>query len=220
MKNTMKNEKTQTWTGSTCSQTENKKKQHRNKLSAILFWIIFFLLIVFATISGVLYLTNIMEVAGQFIEAQYSQADITALTQSLQEDIDEQNSQMHKAYGLDIVLLPDYEVYSSADGTYAVVLYKATFANSTYLLMGSTRNQYVDGLMTLKNERNARIEAGNYKWDDTWVPEPGYDVPIPTITPMPTATPIPDAPITDKTDDTEEVIERGGGDEEEDYGTE
>lgn len=172
-----------------------------SKTHSILFWIIFFLIVVLITIKGVIDLTEVMKLEGQFMEKQYTSSDITELTSIVNEKIAKQNNTLHTAYGMDIVLSPDYSVYTSADGTYALVLYTATFANKTYILAGNTLNNYCDGLMSLINERNARIADGKYKWDTNYIPDDTSNVPS-IDTPN-------DTPITSDTDEEEIVIERG-----------
>lgn len=185
-----------------------------SKTHSILFWIIFFLIVVLITIKGVLDLTEVMKLEGQFIEKQYSSKDISELTDILEGKLLAENEKLHSGYRMDMELIDTYQVFTSEDGTTASVFYTVKFRNTTYTVVGYTGMNYFNGLTTLFEYRDTLIKNGDYTWDNSYIPEEDEETPV--VIPTTPPTQMPDGtPITDQVDDTDEVIERGDYEEEE-----
>ena len=185
-----------------------------SKTNFIIFWIIFFLIIVLIVIKGVLDISEIMTTLhGEFTEIQYTAEDVDSLTTTLENTLEAENAKLHTAYGLDLTLLPTYQVYSSEQGDFAMVMYNVKFKNNIYTVTGYTTSHYFNGLSTILDNRNSLIKDGKYSWDNSYIPKENEIVPTitPTQTPAYTEGGI---PITSDINDTDEVIERGSEEEE------
>lgn len=199
--------------------TTIKKRNRAGKAGFIIFWLIFFLLIVLIAIKGAIDLSEVMTLNAQFTGATYTKADIDNLTIALNKKLVTENESLHPGYRMDMTVNNSYHVYSSEDGSTASVFYTVKFRNNTYTIVGYTGSNYFNGLNTLFNYRDTLIKNGDYTWDNSYIPEAGEELPEVTPTTSPTHT-LDGTPITNETDNTDEVIERGGEEEEEYDGTE
>lgn len=176
-----------------------------------LFWFAFFVVVTLITTKCVLNLVDAQTLNGAFETKTYTADNISSLTASLEAQLKTENAKLHTAYGMDMTILPTYQVYASEDGASALVVYTVKFNGRTYPIYGYSQSHYFNGLNSLLEHRNSLIKTGAYTWDTNYIPEEDEIVPTPTQIPTHTSD---GTPIVNETDDTDEVIERGGGEEE------
>lgn len=206
------NEKHTTTEGST---TPQKPGLFNNKMYFVIFWIIFFIMIILITVKCVINLTDIPTLNGAFALKEYTSSDIETLTAVLTNRLEEENTSLHPGYRMDMQLSPNYQVYAGEDGKTAAVVYTVEFRGLNYTVIGYTHSNYFNGLNSLIEQRNKLINDGAYTWDNSYIPEDTDEILMPTPTPDVPPTHTSDGtPILPDVDDTDEVIERGGGEEE------